>query len=161
MSDARQDRRALVRAPQDVLGGAAVLALAAGALLVLSRITSGGYATVSPTLFPRLCAYGLVAGGLVLFGRGFLRDGPGLDAPALRPTVLVCLAVVLFGIVTPAFGYAPASLLTVLVGGLAAPELRLRHLLGLSIGLTIFSVLLFSYVLKLTIPILLLPGFRF
>ncbi len=68
---------------------------------------------------------------------------------------------VAFGIVTPVMGYAPAGLLTMIVGGLATPQVRWRELAGISVALTALSVVLFSLLLKLTIPILVLPGLRF
>ena len=72
--------------------------------------------------------------------------------------MLVLLAVVVFGLVSPRLGYAVGGLLTLVIGGLAASDLRLRELLPISVALIAISVVLFSYVLKLSIPILLLPG---
>lgn len=150
-----------VRGPQDVLAGAIVLVASAAILLALSRISTTSYQAFSPALFPRLCTGGLVAGGIALVVRGFLKDGPGLEGLPLRATILVVLAVVAFGIVTPVMGYAPAGLLTMIVGGLATPQVRWRELAGVSVALTALSVVLFSLLLKLTIPILVLPGLRF
>jgi putative tricarboxylic transport membrane protein len=136
----------------------AVVALAALTLQALSRVSAGSYSTFSPALFPRVCTYGLAIGGLVLIARGFVKNGPGLERLPLRPALLVTLGVVAFGLVTPVFGYGPAGLLTMLIAGLATPEVRLRELVLVALGVIVFSIALFSYLLKLTIPILILPG---
>jgi putative tricarboxylic transport membrane protein len=149
-----------VRSPQDVLAGAILLVVSAAILTALSRMSATSYQAFSPALFPRLCTYGLVLGGLALLARGFLKDGPGLDRLPLRATTLVSLAVVAFGIVTPRFGYAVGGLLALIVGGLATPQVRLRELLLVSAILIGLSIVLFSVLLKLTIPILVLPGLR-
>jgi putative tricarboxylic transport membrane protein len=136
----------------------AVVALAALTLQALSGVSAGSYSTFSPALFPRVCTYGLAVGGLVLIARGFVKDGPGLERLPLRPALLVTLGVVAFGLVTPVFGYGPAGLLTMLIAGFATPEVRLRELVLVALGIIVFSIALFSYLLKLTIPILILPG---
>jgi hypothetical protein len=150
-----------VRCPQDLLAGLLVIALAIALLFALSRIRETSYQAISPSLFPRLCAYGLMLGGVILAARGVLRDGPGLEAIPWRAAALVTLAIVLFGVLTPVAGYAVAGFCTLLVSGLAATDLRLRDLVATSIGLIVFSVLLFSVVLKLTIPVVRLPGLSF
>lgn len=152
------ESRRWVRGPQDALAGVIVILICAVILHALSAITTTSYQAFSPALFPRLCTYAILLGGVVLIGRGLLRDGPGLPTMPLRPAVLVLLAVVVFGFVSPRLGYAVGGLLTLVIGGLAASDLRLRELLLVSVALIAISVVLFSYVLKLSIPILLLPG---
>lgn len=150
-----------VRGPQDVVAGLVVIAIAAMILRALSLITTTSYSSFSPALFPRICAYGIVLGGAVLVARGLLKQGPGLERTPFRPLALVVLAVAGFGFIAPLFGYAVAGLLTLVISGLAAPDLRLRQLLVVSILLTAASVALFSYALKLTMPIVILPGVSF
>ena len=61
--------------------------------------------------------------------RGLVKEGPGLDGWPLRPVILVTLAVVTFGLVTPVLGYAIAGLLLLLISGLAARDVRFPALL--------------------------------
>ncbi|MDF2809854.1 MAG: hypothetical protein K0S56_885 [Microvirga sp.] len=150
-----------VRGPQDVMAGLTVIVISAVVLRKLSLITTTSYSSFSPALFPRVCTYGIILGGLALILRGLVKDGPGLDGLPFRAVVLVTLAVGAFGFVAPALGYAPAGLLTLLIGGLAAPDVRFRELLGVSVFLIVFSVALFSFALKLTMPILILPSVSF
>lgn len=147
------------RFSQDTVSGAVVIALGIGILVALSQIHAAKYQQIAPDLFPRVCAYALVIGGGVLLLRGLIRGGPRFALPHYRGPALVVLAVVVFGLTTPIFGYAPAGLLTMIISGLAAPELRFRQLAFVSVCLIAFSILLFSYALKLPVPILALPGF--
>jgi len=151
-------RRPRLRGPQDVAAGATVVAIAAVLLRALSHVSTNSYSAFSPALFPSVCTYALAVGGFVLIARGFVKDGPGLERWPLRPALLVTLGVAAFGLVAPVFGYGPAGLLTMLIAGLATPEVRFRELFAVSLGLIVFSIVLFSYVLKLTMPILILPG---
>ncbi|CAH1651650.1 tripartite tricarboxylate transporter TctB family protein [Chelatococcus asaccharovorans] len=153
--------RQWVRGPQDVVAGLVVIAIAAVILRTLSLITTTSYSTFSPALFPRICTYCIMLGGVVLVARGLVKHGPGLERLPLRPLALVVLAVAGFGFIAPLFGYAIAGLLTLIVSGLAAPDLRLRQLLVVSILLIAASVALFSYALKLTMPIVMIPGLSF
>jgi hypothetical protein len=143
---------------QDVISGALVIMLGGGILAALSGIGTAKYQQIAPDLFPRLCAYALVLGGGVLLLRGLAKGSPRFEPPHLRALALIVFAVCAFGALTPVFGYAPAGFLTMVIGGLAAPEMRFRQLLLVSAGLVFFSIGLFSYLLKLPIPILALPG---
>ena len=146
-----------VRGPQDVVAGIVVIVLAAIILHALSKISTTSYSTFSPALFPKVCTYSIAAGGLMLIARGFLREGPGLERMPLRPVLLVTLAVVSFGLVTPVLGYAVSGLILMLIAGLAARDVKFRELVLVSVILIGASVVLFTYVLKLTMPALILP----
>ena len=158
---ARSGSRRIVRGPQDAAAGAVVIVIAALVLHALSRISTTSYSTFSPALFPRVCTYGIVAGGLLLMVRGIIKEGPGLEKWPLRPVILVTLAVVAFGVVTPVLGYAIAGLLLLIISGLAARDVRFPALLGMSVVLIVASVALFSFLLKLTMPVLILPWASF
>lgn len=149
-----------MRLTQDVVSGSVVIVVAAVILTALSEIPATSYQAIPPDLFPRLCAYGMILGGIALLIRGLRASGVVVRLPAWRPVLFVVASVVLFGALTPVIGYAIAGFLTVVIGGLGSREVRLRELVLFAGGLTAFSILLFSVVLKLTIPILILPGFR-
>src|SRR5688572_25173876 len=148
-----------VRGAQDVAAGAVVVAFAIGALVALSRIPTTKYQAISPDLFPRVCAFGLVATGIALLVRGIVRSGPALVRPPWRSIALVIASVIAFGLVAPRLGYAPAGFLTILLSGLAAKEAKPVTLVAFAGGLIAFSVALFSFVLKVPMPAFALRGF--
>ena len=97
--------------------------------MVLSRIPTAKYQSIGPDLFPRVCAWALVVGGIGLLLRGLLRRGPALALPGVRGVALIVLAVVAFGVVAPRFGYAVAGFLTIVISGFATREVKPRQLL--------------------------------
>jgi hypothetical protein len=150
-----------MRLARDAVGGAIIVALAAGTLVALSRIPQARYQAISPDLFPRVCAWLLVGAGAALMLRGLLRGGERLDLPGLRSVSLVILAVLAFGYVTPTHGYLAGGFLTLVISGLATREARPAQLLVFSIGMIAFSVVLFSFILKVPMPILAIGGLRY
>jgi len=148
------------RGTRDVAAGALVIGFAAAVLFVLSRMPTAKFQAISPALFPRVCAVALIAGGMALLVRGLLREGPAIDWPRWRGTLLVILSVVTFGLVAPRMGYAPAGFLTVLIAGFAARDVKPGKLLVFACAIIAFSVVLFSFVLKVPMPAVTLFGVR-
>jgi Tripartite tricarboxylate transporter TctB family len=149
------------RSTQDIAAGAVVIALAVAVLVALSRIPTAKYQSISPDLFPRVCAWLLAAGGIALLVRGWLRAGASIERPAWRGVLLVVSSVVVFGLVAPRLGYAPAGFLTIVIAGLAARDAKPYKLVVFAFGLIAFSVLLFSYALKVPMPAFALRGLGF
>lgn len=150
-----------MRVPQDIVSGIAAIVLATVTLMALSTIPRTSYQAIAPDLFPRICAYGVILGGLVLIGRGIVRGGESVNLPPLRPFLSVLAGVIAFGLVAPRAGFAPAGFLTLVISGLGTSELKFRQMIVASAGLIVFSVVLFSYLLKIPMPVLVLPGYRF
>lgn len=148
-----------MRLAKDIVAGIGTIAFAIGVLVALSKIPRTSYQAIPPDLFARLCAYAIIAGGVVLIVRGILRGGEAVKLPPWRAMLAVFAAVIAFGLVAPRYGYAPAGLLTLIIGGLGAPDLKLRQLLLMSAALIAFSVILFTYMLKLPMPFFIMPGF--
>ncbi|MBN9496230.1 MAG: tripartite tricarboxylate transporter TctB family protein [Alphaproteobacteria bacterium] len=148
-----------MRLAKDIVAGLGTIAFAIGVLVALSKIPRTSYQAIPPDLFARLCAYAIIAGGVVLIVRGIVRGGDAVKLPPWRAMFAVFAGVVAFGLVAPRYGYAPAGLLTLIIGGLGAPDLKLRQLLLMSAALIAFSVILFTYMLKLPMPFFIMPGF--
>lgn len=150
----------LGKSSRDIAAGAVVIAFAGAVLTVLSRIPTAKYQAIGPDLFPRVCAWALVVGGLGLLLRGLLRRGPALTLPGVRGVALIVLAVVAFGIVAPRFGYAVAGFLTIVIAGFATREVKPRQLFVFACGMTAFSIVLFTFMLKVTMPAIAMFGLR-
>jgi len=137
-----------MRGSQDVAAGAVIVAFAVAVLVALSRIPTTKFQAISPDLFPRVCAYLLIAAGVALLVRGFLRAGAAFTWPPWRSVVLVVLGVVAFGLAAPRFGYAVGGFLTIVIAGFATREVRPLRLVGFACAMIAFSVVLFTYLLK-------------
>lgn len=153
-----QARGLAIRGPQDFLSGLLVLALTVFVLWALSRVRATGFQSISPVVFPKLCAYALGICGTLLMLRGLVREGPALESWPLRGMAMVVLAAVTFGALTNTIGYLAAGFLAVVFAGLASAESRLRDLLLLAAGLVLFSYLLFTAGLHLSLPVFRIPG---
>jgi len=140
------------RSTQDIAAGAVIVALAVAALVVLAKIPTAKFQTIGPDLFPRLCAYGLVAGGIALVVRGFLRKGVRLERVEWRGMLLVVAGIVAFGLIAPRFGYAVGGFATVVISGFATREVTPGKLVVFACVLIAFSVALFTFVLKVPMP---------
>lgn len=147
------------RSTQDIAAGAIIVALAVAVLVVLSRIPTAKFQSIGPDLFPRMCAYGLIAGGVALVVRGLLRRGATLELPQWRGMLLVVAGIVAFGLLAPRFGYAVGGFATVVIAGFATRDVTPGKLVVFACGLIVFSVALFTFVLKVPMPALKLAGF--
>jgi putative tricarboxylic transport membrane protein len=164
-SDANRsaERRGPIRAPQSLLGGLLLLALAALALWLTRDLDQGTLRSMGPAMLPRWLAIGVGACGLALVVAAFLKDGDPLERWSLRGPALVMLAVIAFAITirpfafgsfqTPGLGLVVAGPLAILIGGHASDEVRLRDLVILALTLTPFCMVLFGDLLNLPIPI--------
>ena len=147
------------RSSQDIAAGAIIVALAVAALVVLSKIPTAKFQTIGPDLFPRMCAYGLIAAGIALLVRGFLRKGARLESLQWRGMLFVVAGIVAFGLLAPRFGYAVGGFATVVISGFASREVTPGKLVVFACGLIAFSVALFTFVLKVPMPALNIAGF--
>ncbi|HEX8416747.1 MAG TPA: tripartite tricarboxylate transporter TctB family protein [Methylobacterium sp.] len=155
--------RGLVRGPQSLVGGLALLALGAFAIWAGSDLPQGTLGAMGPGLMPRWLAIGVAACGLALVAAGFLKRGDPLPPVAWRGMVVVITAILAFAVTirpvalgpvtTPGLGLIVAGPLAILIGGYASPEARLRELVILALFLTAGCMVLFGDLLNLPIPI--------
>lgn len=151
-------RGARVRAPQDLVAGASLLALALFALWATRDLGGGRLVAPGPGLLPRGVSVlvGLVGASLV--AGSFLRRGEALARWSWRGPLFVTLGAVGFALTIRSPGLAVAGPLVALVGAAASPETRFKESLVFAVAMTIVCVVLFRYLLHLPIPILVLPG---
>jgi putative tricarboxylic transport membrane protein len=147
-----------LRSPQNLVAGAALVALASLALWAGADLDGGTLRSVGPGMVPRAVAVLVGAAGLGLVAASFAIHGKALARWSLRGPLFVTLAVIAFGLTIRSPGLVVAGPLVVLVGGAASPEVRPRELAIFAVLVTAFCVGLFRFVLGLPIPVLHLPG---
>ncbi|WP_117196001.1 tripartite tricarboxylate transporter TctB family protein [Rhizobium terrae] len=155
--------RSTIRAPQNLAGGLALVAVAALALWQLRDLTAGSLSEMGSALMPRALAVGLGLMGLALAVSAFLRPGLIIERTELHGPVLVLLAIVFFAVTIRPFAIGPVTIpglgliisapVAIVIAGLATPEARFRELVALALGLTPFCMLMFGDLLNLPIPI--------
>jgi len=136
-----------IRSPQD-FGAACVFALVGAAGLYFgSDLTFGSPARMGPGFFPIILSWLILGVGAIAALRALAFDGPAVEAPKLRPILMVCVAILSFGLVVERFGLALAAIAVTFLAALARPYVDWRETALLSLALAAFSVALFVYAL--------------
>lgn len=147
-----------IRAPQDVVAGLALVAVAAFALWASGGLSQGRLAAMGPGMMPRATAVLVGLVGLLIALGAFFTPGPRLERWSIRGPLFVCLALVAFAMTIRSMGLVVAGPLVAIISSAASPETRIKEILIFGFAVTIFSLALFKYVLNLPIPVLVIPG---
>lgn len=152
MSD-REEPRGLIKAPQDFVGGLALLALAFVAYFNMTKLGSMRGFQMGAGTVPRL--FTMLMGGLaILIIVGSLtKRGPKLENFPWRGPLFVILAVAFFGLSIRTLGLAVTGVITVLLAGSAVDDFRIKEGAVFAVAITTFCALLFPYALGQPIPL--------
>jgi hypothetical protein len=138
---------------RDLLLGA-IFALIGAAFVIASRgLDMGTPQRMGPGLFPLLLAAVLMLLGIAIAVQSFFTAEEGIGKVPWRGLVLILAAPVLFGITVRGLGLVGAVVLAIVTSTFASQRSGLVLAGLLTLGLTIFCVLVFSYGLGLPIPL--------
>lgn len=146
-------RGGFVRNPQDFYGGLLLVLIALFALWAGSDLPGMRGFAFGPGTAPRLFAIALAAVGLAVAAIGFMTDGPPIERYRVRGPLLVTASVLAFALMIRPLGLAISAFVTVLIAAAASSEVRWRESLIAAVALTIFTSILFPFVLKLPFQI--------
>jgi hypothetical protein len=134
---------------RDFLSG--LIFVAIGALFVVGarELEVGSALRMGPGFFPLALAGILMLLGVVIAARSFAQNPAPLGAIPWRGTVLILTAPVVFGLTVRGLGLVAAVALSVLIAAFASRRTNVRFASLLTLGLTAFCVLVFSYGLGL------------
>ena len=108
---------------------------------------------MGPGYFPLLLSFVLMLLGAIIIAGSF----KGINEPFVivpwRGLLLVLAAPVAFGLTVRKLGLAPAIILTVILSVYASRRSKLRLVGAMAIGLTLFCLAVFSYGLRLPLPL--------
>jgi putative tricarboxylic transport membrane protein len=136
---------------QDLLGGLAVIAVAAFAYWLARKLPTGAAGGMGPGALPKGLAILLGGLGCLLLLNAFNSEIlPGWSA---RGPLFVLGALVLFGLTVRPLGLAVAGPLAIAAAGFASSEARWRETLVYGLAMTAFCVALFKFALGLPIPL--------
>jgi len=147
----------LVRSPQDFYGGLALVALALFALWSSGDLQGMHGFSFGPGTAPRLFAGILLAFGVVIAAMGFLVKGKPLERYAVRGPFWITISIIVFAVTVRPLGLIPATFASFMISGAGSPETRWIETTIAGVVMTVFSVLLFVYLLAL--PFQLWPRF--
>ena len=105
-------------------------------------------------MMPTVLGVILLLFGVYVLARG-LRSGDKVNGEwGWKPLALIAASIVLFGVLLDRAGMVPAAVVTLVVAAAAGREFRFKEVLLLAVVMTTFSVVVFSYGLKLPYPLL-------
>ena len=154
----RAEGRSAIQAPQNLIAGLALIAIAAIALWASTDLAEGRFYAVGPGLLPRAVATLIALIGLALTAGSLIRKGDALGRWGLRGPLFLFLSVAAFALSIRTVGLALTGPVAVLVSGAASPETRPKELIVFALVVTALSICLFRYLLHLPIPILIIPN---
>lgn len=130
------------------LASSLALILVGGTFVVSSILTldMGTTFKMGPGYFPLVLASLVTLIGLVLFVSALGDEGSFETAVApARAVLAIVLAPILFGLTVRGAGFIPAVAIATLSASLASPELNLKQIIAIAIGMTAFCVAVFVY----------------
>jgi hypothetical protein len=138
---------------RDAAAGAIFFAIGAAFAIVARDLDFGTAFRMGPGYFPWLLSIILMLLGTVIIAGSFTTPGEPLSPIPWRGLLLVLLAPIVFGLTVRKLGLLPAIVLATLLSVAASRRSNLRLAAFMAAGLTLFCVAVFSYGLRLPLPL--------
>lgn len=140
---------------QDFCAGVFFMLAGIATMIISESYRIGTAGRMGPGYFPMALGGLLTALGLVVAAQGVARVKEDVPLPPLsfRPLFFVLGSVALFGVLLEALGFVLCTLLLIGTSSLAYHEPRWREIALAAAALTVFSVAVFGYGLKLQFPL--------
>lgn len=134
---------------RDVIAG--LLFVAIGGWFVASALDLelGTALRMGPGYFPLILACLLILLGLLVVVRGTRLPPAAIGTVPWRGVLLILMAPVLFGLTVRGLGFVPALAIVVLVSSFGSRAMKPVTAVLVTVALTLFSILVFSYGLGL------------
>ncbi len=125
------------------------------AVYIAQDYSMGTAGRMGPAYFPTVLGALLAIVGLIIFGRSFFgKQEEGIHEFAVKPLLLVLVAVLVFGFLFRQAGLMIAIPALIFIAAVASPKFKILPTALLAIGLSLFSWFLFVKMLGLPLPVL-------
>jgi hypothetical protein len=142
-----------IRHPKDFVAGVLFVAVGIAAIVIAANYPLGTAARMGPGYFPRILGILLILLGSALALRALKLKGEPLPGWHWRPTLIVLGSVVLFGAIVNVVGLALSTVILIVLSSAASKEFRPKEALISGIALSVLSISVFVFALKLQLPI--------
>lgn len=138
---------------KDLAGGALLAAIGLSvAIYAAAQYDIGSLRRMGPGFFPALLGGALAVLGLMIAVPAWGRTGSRVQI-AWKETAAVLAAILVFATGLERVGLVPITVATVLIASLAAPDRRIGWRLLLALAVTLLSVAVFHFGLKMSVPL--------
>jgi hypothetical protein len=141
-----------VKSPQDFGAGLVFVAIGLGGLYFGQELSFGSSARMGPGYFPTILSVLILVIGLIVGFKGMTVEGPEIEPVQLRPIAFVVAAILVFGFLIDSIGLAFTAVVLTVFAAYARREVNLTETILLGVGLALFTVLVFVYVLGQSLP---------
>jgi hypothetical protein len=141
-----------VKSPQDFGAGLVFVLIGLAGLYFGQELAFGTSARMGPGYFPTLLSLLIIAIGLLVGFRGVTVEGPPIEPVQLRPISFIVAAILVFGFLIQSIGLALTAVLLTVFAAFARREVNLIETVLLGVGLALFTVIVFVYVLGQALP---------
>jgi hypothetical protein len=139
--------------PKDFWAGILFVTFGLSAIVIAANYPMGNAARMGPGWFPRALGILLLLLGSALALRAIKLKGSPIDPWQWRPTSIVLLSVVIFGIIVPHVGVALSTIFLIVAASAASNEFRPREALISGVVLATLAVGVFVIGLNMQLPI--------
>ena len=143
----------VIRGPKDFWAGLLFIGLGILAITVGSRYNLGTAARMGPGYFPRILGILLIVLGAIITFRGVRWSGEPIPRWRWRPTLVVLLSVVVYGILIGWLGVAISTVLLIVAASAASHEFRYKESIVAGLLLAALAVGVFVVGLGVQLPI--------
>ena len=142
-----------IKSPRDLGAGVVILAIGLAGAYFARDLQVGTASKMGPGYFPQIISWCIVALGAFIGIRSFGTYGPPLERIYVRPLAVLVVSSLIFGYAIEQVGLVVASVVAMLIAPYARPGASFREAVLLSIGLTVFAVVVFVWALGQPLPV--------
>lgn len=144
----------MIRSVKDFWAGVIYIFFGLGAILIGRDYAMGTASKMGPAYFPTILGALLVIIGAIAVIRSFIVVGTPIGRFSIKGLLLVTGSIFVFGFLVRRVGLAVALPLLVIISAYGSTKFRWGPTLIMSVGLTIFCVLVFLKGLGIPLPII-------
>jgi putative tricarboxylic transport membrane protein len=141
-----------VKSPQDFGAGLVFVAVGLAGLYFGRELAFGTSARMGPGYFPTLLSLFIIMIGLFVGFKGVTVEGPPIEPVQLRPLSFIIAAILIFGVLIDSIGLALTAVVLTIFAAYARRDVNLTETVLLGVGLALFTVIVFVYVLGQALP---------
>lgn len=129
----------------DFWAGVMFIIFGAAAVWMSRDYPMGSAMRMGPGYFPTYLGYIMMAFGLGIGARGYLKGSDEIGRWVFRPLIVLSLGVVAFGFLIERVGFVPSLIALIVITALAGDEFRPVELVFVTIALVVGAVAVFIY----------------